>query len=352
MISSTKKQDWDDPLPESLRHEWESWVKFLTHLEDFRVPRKYSQVSFSNATGREVHIFSDASKDAIGSVAYLKLYSEDSVDVSFLLAKSKVAPVSGHTIPRLELCGAVLSVELADIIQEQLGLDSDSYYTDSQVVLGYITNETRRFYVYVGNRVSRIRRTSRPSQWNYVTSDQNPADIATRSVDAANLYKNRWIKGPEFLMSESREFVPYPMIDPDLDKEVLPELQTCKTEVTGNSKSALVAKFNKFSDWGCLVRAIAYLKNFARRCHLPDDSGSLGSRSDPSFLEETKQYIIKTVQQDVYSAEINAIQEGKHPPADNSLLPLAPILNSDGLLKFVIKDDISRKVRYVQQGFG
>ncbi|XP_021372003.1 uncharacterized protein LOC110462388 [Mizuhopecten yessoensis] len=297
MISSTKKQGWDDPLIESLRHEWESWVKSLTHLEDFRVPRKYSQVSISNATGREVHIFSDASKDAIGSVAYLKLYSEDSVD-------------------------------------EQLGLDSDSfhYYTDSQVVLGYITNETRRLYVYVGNRVSRIRRTSRPSQWNYATSDQNPADIATRSIDAANLYKNRWIKGPEFLMSESREFVPYPMIDPDLDKDVLPELQTCKTEVTGNSKSALVAKFNKFSDWGSLVRAIAYLKNFARRCHLPEDSGSLGSRSDPSFLEETKQYIIKTVKQDVYSAEINAIQEGKHPPADSSLLPLAPILNSDGLL--------------------
>ncbi|XP_060083210.1 uncharacterized protein LOC132562482 [Ylistrum balloti] len=103
MLSSAKNQDWDDPLPESLRREWESWVKSLTHLEDFRVPRKYSQVSFSKATGRDVHIFSDASKDATGSVAYLKLYSEDSVDVSFLLAKSEVAPVSGHTIPRLEL---------------------------------------------------------------------------------------------------------------------------------------------------------------------------------------------------------------------------------------------------------
>ena len=37
-----------------------------------------------------------------------------------------------------------------------------TYYTDSKVVLGYITNESKRFYVYVANRVQLIRSLSSP----------------------------------------------------------------------------------------------------------------------------------------------------------------------------------------------
>ena len=60
-------------------------------------------------------------------------------------------------------------------------------FTDSKVVLGYICNSVRRVYVYVANRVERIRKVSRPEQWNYVPTGLNPADIATRSVSAVVL---------------------------------------------------------------------------------------------------------------------------------------------------------------------
>jgi hypothetical protein len=36
-------------------------------------------------------------------------------------------------------------------------INSVQFYSDSKIVLGYIHNETRRFHVYVGNRVDRIR---------------------------------------------------------------------------------------------------------------------------------------------------------------------------------------------------
>ena len=92
-------------------------------------------------------------------MAYLVSTTEDQTrQVGFFLGKTKVAPSHGHTITRLELCAAVLSVEIAEIITHQLGLSHEDiqYYSDSRIVLGYINNKTRRFYVYVSNRVERI----------------------------------------------------------------------------------------------------------------------------------------------------------------------------------------------------
>lgn len=93
-----------------------------------------------------MHVFCDASKDAIGAVAYLQLFGPVSSKptLSFLLGKGKLAPNGGNTIPRMDRT-AVLGIEVADIIKEQLGIPSVCfrYYTDSQIVLGYLTNTTR-----------------------------------------------------------------------------------------------------------------------------------------------------------------------------------------------------------------
>lgn len=132
-------------------------------------------------------------------MAYLKV--EDAVGkchVGFIMGKAKLAPVPFHTIPRLELGAAVLAVEIAELLVKELdiSLDSLKFYTDSKVVLGYIYNESRRFYVYVSNRVERIRKFSCPEQWQYVHTDENPADVATRSVPPAHLLSTNWLTGP------------------------------------------------------------------------------------------------------------------------------------------------------------
>lgn len=113
----------------------------------------------------------------MAAVAYLVLETKDHKHVGFLIGKTKVAPSHGHTIPRLELCAVVLAVEIAEFVVDQLGLSHDDvcYHTDSRVILGYINNKTMRFYAYVSNRVDRIRMTSRPEQWSYVSTERNPA---------------------------------------------------------------------------------------------------------------------------------------------------------------------------------
>lgn len=101
-------------------------------------------------------MFCDASVKAIGAVCYLKVTeSNGNNQIRFLMGKAKLAPCPEHTVPRLELCAAVLAVKLADLVSAELDLQLDAvtYFSDSKVVLGYICNETRCFYVYVSNRV-------------------------------------------------------------------------------------------------------------------------------------------------------------------------------------------------------
>ena len=87
-----------------------------------------------------------------------------------------------------------------ELIKEELDTELRiKFYTDSRVVLGYIHNTTRRFHMHVANRVTRIRKSTTPSQWHYVRTDLNPADHATRIMPPAQLHLTNWFSDPKFL---------------------------------------------------------------------------------------------------------------------------------------------------------
>lgn len=163
----TDSSQWDSPIPEQYRSEWESQKTELQCLEDVNICRTYMEhdASFSKAVRREIHVFSDASEDAIATVTYLKTVSPDGeIHVGIILGKVKVVPKHGNSIPCLELCGALLAVEIYDIAVNALDIAVDcvQFYIDSKVVLGYINNRVRRFYMYMSNRIERILRTTKP----------------------------------------------------------------------------------------------------------------------------------------------------------------------------------------------
>ncbi|XP_014672427.1 PREDICTED: uncharacterized protein LOC106812932 [Priapulus caudatus] len=154
-------------------------------------------MSLCAAVHKELHVFADASDVAIAAAAYLRLSNGDGQcqDVSFVMGKSKLAPIHATTIPRLELCAAVLAVEIFEIIRDEIDieLNSVSFYSDSKVVLGYIRNETKRFYVYVSNRVERIRISTMPDQWRYVRTDLNRQTMPRASF-GADLDGTTWLQ--------------------------------------------------------------------------------------------------------------------------------------------------------------
>lgn len=65
-----KQRHWDDPLlPEDLQQEWKDWEAEIQVLSEISLPRPYIPAQ-ADAHSRQIHVFSDASERAYGSVAY------------------------------------------------------------------------------------------------------------------------------------------------------------------------------------------------------------------------------------------------------------------------------------------
>ncbi|KAF7652275.1 hypothetical protein LDENG_00098710 [Lucifuga dentata] len=118
----------------------------------------------------------------MSAVAYLKPMMRRAVFwiSGFCMGKSKLAPRQPHTVPRLELCATVLAIKLAEMLLDELDIEIHNvkFYTNSRIVLGYINNTSRRFYVYITNRVSCIRKSTQPEQWHFVSTEHNPLIMA------------------------------------------------------------------------------------------------------------------------------------------------------------------------------
>ncbi|GFW08178.1 uncharacterized protein TNCV_956091 [Trichonephila clavipes] len=93
--------DWDDKLPKQLEVSWNKWSNEIHYLSEINIPRYYFQNFLpSNATTIQLHCFSDASKKAYGTVAYLRIELNDgNILSSFLASKGRVAPLKTRFDP-------------------------------------------------------------------------------------------------------------------------------------------------------------------------------------------------------------------------------------------------------------
>ncbi|XP_056017069.1 uncharacterized protein LOC125663253 [Ostrea edulis] len=321
---------WDAPLIDIEGQKWQMWRNSLSGLEDVSIPRQYVPCSLQGSVRNELHVFCDASEKAIAAVAYLHVFNEENEHyVGFVIGKTKVAPLHGHTIPRLELCSALLAVEIYQLANENLNIEFETvkFYSDSRVVLGYIINQTRRFFIYVSNPVEQILKHSTPKQWNYVPTGLNPADIGTRGLAADKLQSSVWIQGPiEFLTRQSVESDDASSMD-----ICQSDVNTYLSEVEPVSSSepehgSIVSRFKRFSEWSRLVHAFGRLKTRARQVKKTTEDSLV------SFSEAEK-FIVSLVQHDVYGEEIQSIRSNQCLPRSSPLQALGPVLDEEGILR-------------------
>jgi hypothetical protein len=196
-----EKADWDDPIPEDVQRMWRKWRNDLLLINDLKIQRCLTPPGFEEAKSVELHHFSDASTTGYGQCSYLRLVNaKNKVHCAFVMGKSRVSPLKPTTIPRLELTAAVVSVKVSSILCDELDLVNavEVFWTDNQVVLGYINNDARRFHVFVANRVQEIRDNTSPDQWKYVyratkiplTTPQEayPPSSSTKTLDGSTAH--------------------------------------------------------------------------------------------------------------------------------------------------------------------
>jgi hypothetical protein len=180
------KLGWDDAIPEEhLAIIWK-WQETLDKIQTHQIPRWLKTEVMGNIVSTQLHHFSDASEDGYGCISYIR-YEDDegNICVSFLMGKSRITPLKHVTIPRLELQAAVLSIENDMFLKEELDMHVDEtfYWTDSMTVLRYLNNKETRYRTFVANRVGKILDHSSEAMWQFVRSEENPADLSSRGIE-------------------------------------------------------------------------------------------------------------------------------------------------------------------------
>ncbi|XP_065078260.1 uncharacterized protein LOC135701404 [Ochlerotatus camptorhynchus] len=180
---------WDEPMEGELFQGWTELQTSLSHLNNVKIPRC---VVVPDTETMEIHGFADASKYAYGACVFLCCIRKDGSAVSNLLcSKSKVAPLRELTIPRLELCAALLLAKLVDKVIPALKLEIREIrlWSDSQIALAWIKKPLDRLQVFIRNRVAEINKLTKHCRWSYVNTDENPADIVSQRMKPTLLSK-------------------------------------------------------------------------------------------------------------------------------------------------------------------
>ena len=74
------------------------------------------------------------------------------------------------------------------------------FWTDSQVLRGWITNPELNLARFVKRRVDKILRVSPSAAWKYIHTSHIPADVGTRGTAYKKPeFVKLWLGGPEFL---------------------------------------------------------------------------------------------------------------------------------------------------------
>ena len=159
------KVDWDDTLPTELQREWSSFRESLLYVKSLRFNRSLKP---ANAESPILAIFSDGSKDAYSTVAYVRWKTPGGFEANLIAGKSRIAPLRILDIVRLELCGAVLNSRLYSFIVHELDgikFEGVHHIIDSEIVKAMISRDSYGFRTFAANRIGEIQDTTNKEDW-------------------------------------------------------------------------------------------------------------------------------------------------------------------------------------------
>jgi len=322
-----QERGWDNVIKtESLLEKWQAWELELQNLPDIHCPRCYLPPSINAAISEShLHVFCDASERVYGAVSYLQTTDKHHhTHVSFIMARSRIAPKRQLSIPRLELCAALSGAQLANLLSSELTipLQSVTLWTDSTTVLSWLTSDSCRYKVFVGTRVAEIQTLTDTKSWRYVDSKSNPADDLTRGKTLLELSQpHRWHQGPPFLLMHTECWPANPAVLAGSEPvEELRKSMFCGTVMANTN----LPDPNKYSSWDDLMEETNNMLHGAA-----DHNSNLAQ----CYINSEK-YLLQRAQSECFPEEFNALKTNKSIPRSSKLLPLSPEYDPDlGLIR-------------------
>lgn len=327
-----KQCSWDEQITGDLEKKWKDIRTNMHYIENLRIPRWPG----TKSNNYQLHGFCDASESAYAAVVYCRSTSHNGdIFTTLLAAKTRVSPIKQLSIPRLELCGALLLIRLLQALKTSIGQPNINCFawTDSAVVLAWLSAHPRKWTCFIANRTSEILNVLPRSFWNYVPSKENPADIASRGCLPQHLEgAHLWWHGPSWLQGDWTQKTTN-ITSPNseiVNMESRPNyVDIYHTSITNDTLSSL---FQQKSSFKAILRIIARCIRFYKNCNR-SSTKSTTAWITTEELNTALHICIRETQADSFKEEIACLNRKKTLPTSSKLLQLTPFLDSDGLLR-------------------
>ncbi|XP_043492375.1 uncharacterized protein LOC122517844 [Polistes fuscatus] len=316
-----RDSSWDESVPEIIGERWQAFRQNLYALEGMKFPRTIA----NGSENLELHGFCNASERAYGACIYIKTTGLKPI-VRLICAKSRVAPLKTQSLPRLELCGAVILARLyrsAKNALRRIHFRRSIFWSDSTIVLNWIHTPLHTLKTFIAHRVAEITEIAAPEQWRHISTNHNPADLISCGVTSIELIESElWRSGPSWLIQSESCWPPN-----ILEKIEIPEIKKVISLATSNS---LPDVFIRYSSISKLKHVVAYCLRFAH-----NTKRSIGDRFTGELsvdeLKTAEITILKVIQGKSFADIIKQITTGKD--ILTPLIALNPFLDKQGILR-------------------
>ena len=285
-----EKCPWDSTLSKHLVKKWQKWESQLPCLVEIPRALPRSQEPIHEIS---LHSFGDASGKGVAAAVYAVVSQSTKTYQGLVASKARLAK-EGLTIPRLELVAGHMALNLVINVESALQgfpITKVVCWLDSSVALYWILGggELKQF---VGNRVRKIRERKHV-KWRHVPTDQNPADVASRSGIVQE--DNRlWWDGPEWLSNPRKwpkDIVTAPSVESEKEAKVIKQIMNVAVEPQTDDLDDLLAKYPLWKT----LKVCAWLMRFVRNARNPKENRTLGPITAQE-IEEQKQFWVRRVQ--------------------------------------------------------
>ncbi|XP_069139220.1 uncharacterized protein [Argopecten irradians] len=227
------------------------------------------------------------------------------------MAKNQVAPIKGMTLPQLELMAAVLGAHLGRHLLDELELERVVYWSDSQIVIHWLSSEKQQ-NKFIKNRRKEINDLTGSKHWRYVPTHSNPADLQTRGISAKEFEDNTlWFHGPPWITQPQS----WPVWK-ECDTTVLSAIENTETEncsetakdkrMEPTSNVMDIVQIERFNSYQKLLRVTAYVIRFVDNLRKREDRNQ--GKLTAGELQRAANMWIRDIQHNIYSTELECLR--------------------------------------------
>lgn len=175
-------------------------------------------------------------------------------------------------------------------------------------VLTWLLSSSCRYKVFVGTRVAEIQELTAAATWQYIRSEDNPADDITRGKHLCDLVEgSQWIQGPSFLKLPLADWPKQPSLSTDGQSNELRQSAFC-----GSTTVISMPNPQQYDT----------LTEFLEACNQQLHGAAKFSCADTR--REVELLVLRQTQTDSFTAEMAQLQSGKPVSGTSRLASLSP----------------------------